>query len=115
MKGKKAQRILQREIVILAPLVKKLFVRKVKKDGFDNLGISKCPNYLHVHHMTDTTVLNNRPAGSCSETKSYFPFFSSMTSTKHCTICSLTGEHKIYCVKWEASCYPNGSLCNWKK
>ena len=26
-----------------------------------------------------------------------------------------TGKHKLYCVKWEASCYPNGEVCNWTK
>ena len=24
-----------------------------------------------------------------------------------------TGKHKLYCVKFEASCYPNGEVCNW--
>ena len=27
----------------------------------------------------------------------------------------LIGKHKLYCVKWEASCYPNGKICNWTK
>ena len=26
-----------------------------------------------------------------------------------------TGKHKLYCVKFEASCYPNGEVCNWTK
>ena len=27
----------------------------------------------------------------------------------------LPGKHKLYCVKIEASCYPNGEVCNWTR
>ena len=73
MKGQKAQRIVQRGIEVLAPLVKKLFVREMKKDDFAASGISDCANFPYVHHITDATVLQiNRPAGSHSEAKPYF-------------------------------------------
>ena len=27
----------------------------------------------------------------------------------------LPGKHRLYCVKWEATCYPNGEFCDWTK
>ena len=73
MKGQKAQRIVQRAITVLAPLVKDLFVRQVNKDYFQEEGISECKYFPYVHHITDATVLEiNRPAGTHSESKPYF-------------------------------------------
>ena len=36
-------------------------------------------------------------------------------TTSILNIITIKGKHKLYCVKWEASCYPNGEICNWTK
>ena len=73
MKGQKAQRIVQRAIGVLAPVVKSLFVRQVNMDDFQEESILKCKYFPYVHHISDATVLEiNRPAGTHSESKPYY-------------------------------------------
>ena len=73
MKGQRAQRIVVKDISILAPLVKGLFVREVTKDMFESARIAECANYPYVHHITDASVLEiNRPSGTHTESMPYF-------------------------------------------
>ena len=57
MKGQKAQRIVGKALQVLAPLVKKQFIRELNKDEFRDLCIRECTNFPYVHHITDATVI----------------------------------------------------------
>ena len=66
-------------------------------DDFASSGLGECVNYPMVHHITDATVIQvNKPGGDHLESRAYF-----------------SGKHKLYCLKVEASVYPNGEACNW--
>ena len=66
-------------------------------DDFGNTGIGQCTHYPMVHHITDATVIQiNKPGGDHLESRAFF-----------------SGKHKLYCMKVEASVYPNGEACNW--
>ena len=66
-------------------------------DDFASSGVGECANYPMVHHITDATVIQvNKPGGDHLESRAYF-----------------SGKHKLYCLKVEASVYPNGEVCNW--
>ena len=59
--------------------------------------VGVCANYPMVHHITDATVVEiNKPGGDHLESRAYF-----------------SGKHKLYCMKVEASVYPQGEACNW--
>ena len=73
MSGQKAHRIVTHAMKVLAPLLKKAYVRDIRKDAFEYSGIRDCANYPYVHHITDASILAiNRPVGSHSESKPYF-------------------------------------------
>ena len=64
---------------------------------FASSGVGECVNYPMVHHITDATVVHiNKPGWVHLESRAYF-----------------SGKHKLYCMKIEASVYPNGKACNW--
>ena len=62
---------------VLAPLVKKQFIKELNKDEFRDLCIRECTYFLYIHHITDATVIwINRPIGTHPEVKPYYSLVS---------------------------------------
>ena len=97
--GQTAQKTVIKALKIAAPLCKANFVNIFSRDDYESTGIGFCQNYPETDHITDASItMINRPAGTHNEAKPYF-----------------SGKHKLYCLKVEASVYPNGMVCNWTK